>query len=986
MRPIKLELNYIGPYQNETIDFNDINQTLFLISGRTGSGKSMIFDAITHALFATASTSARGTESLRSQFAPTTEPSIVSFTFNFRGVNYTVERRLRYFRGTNTTETPPESSIYDEAGELIESGLTKVTSFITDLLQLDAIQFRQIGLLPQGEFRKFLVASSSDKEQILKTLFRTERFNALYQKLKTEYDEDKKQLDYKYQFILNEFKNEITEDLMSSSFKENTQLLLNKIEKKNTLLEEKKEQRENYKKELDRCLKEIQHAESNNKQVESYQNEQNELQEILKQEPVIKEKEKQLEIFLKVAKIKDSYMESKKYNHLVEESEKALSDISTKLETKKETHKNALKELDTLLKSEAQIETYKNQIKKLTKFDTEEYEKIQTEINKKEEVIHTLKKELKNADDELAGIESTLSGIKVTPDAQVTLREKLFDEKNKNETLKREFDTAEKYVKTKEDKKELNNKIMSLSKEREEIKAQIEKQNTDVQSLQGLDVKTINEMIEHLKVGAPCVVCQQTVSKIPDAIQFDAKLYTAFDQLNSEIKALETKLSVLNDYGLEKTREPSVIEKEIKETNKKVTEIENELDTIEVALKKKQELDETRATKKESIQKLNTQLEILTHEYHTLITRFQNFKEATSFDDFNTFKKVYKEMEDAINTFDTKQKVLEADINEEKLALTKLESRLDSVQYKKDTEKRILETHQSKVDTFIESHGEIDPADLESLFSVDGESLKEEIEQYYQAVRDKESVIKSIRTEISSFEMIDLREKYSVQKDISETIDTLSRVIGQLEHEIKILSLKQVKLREKIKEYTHKEESFTKLARFVELLNGKHGNPTLSRFVLVYYLEMILSQANIRLRKMTNGRYELRRVESYRSDQSLHIDVFDYFNNARRSVATLSGGESFQAALALALALSEIIQGEAGSIEMDMLLIDEGFGTLDEETLKIAIDTLFDLQKTGKMIGIISHVEELKTMIGNVLYVETEDERSKTKLVTPLSN
>ena len=71
---------------------------------------------------------------------------------------------------------------------------------------------------------------------------------------------------------------------------------------------------------------------------------------------------------------------------------------------------------------------------------------------------------------------------------------------------------------------------------------------------------------------------------------------------------------------------------------------------------------------------------------------------------------------------------------------------------------------------------------------------------------------------------------------------------------------------------------------------------------------------------------------------------------------------------------------------MDMLLIDEGFGTLDEETLKVAIDTLFDLQKSGKMIGIISHVEELKTMIGNVLYVETLDERSRTKLVTPLSN
>ena len=137
--------------------------------------------------------------------------------------------------------------------------------------------------------------------------------------------------------------------------------------------------------------------------------------------------------------------------------------------------------------------------------------------------------------------------------------------------------------------------------------------------------------------------------------------------------------------------------------------------------------------------------------------------------------------------------------------------------------------------------------------------------------------------------------------------------------------------------------------------------------------------ANVRLLEMTNHRYELRRSTSKSSRKTgLDIEVFDFYNNRPRHITSLSGGESFQAALTLALALNEALQQESGGISLDTMLIDEGFGTLDPETLDMAVNTLMELQTHGKMVGIISHVEELKERMENILEVTAVNERSTT--------
>jgi exonuclease SbcC len=146
-------------------------------------------------------------------------------------------------------------------------------------------------------------------------------------------------------------------------------------------------------------------------------------------------------------------------------------------------------------------------------------------------------------------------------------------------------------------------------------------------------------------------------------------------------------------------------------------------------------------------------------------------------------------------------------------------------------------------------------------------------------------------------------------------------------------------------------------------------------YVQMSYFERILRRANIRLRKMTGGQYDLiRRVDDLgkRAQVGLDIDVIDHHNGSTRSVNSLSGGEQFKASLALALGLSDEIQSSAGGVRLDTMFVDEGFGSLDGESLSLAISTLQDLTEGNRLVGIISHVDELKNKIDKQIVVEKQ--------------
>ena len=154
----------------------------------------------------------------------------------------------------------------------------------------------------------------------------------------------------------------------------------------------------------------------------------------------------------------------------------------------------------------------------------------------------------------------------------------------------------------------------------------------------------------------------------------------------------------------------------------------------------------------------------------------------------------------------------------------------------------------------------------------------------------------------------------------------------------------------------------------------------LETYIQTTYFDRIIARANVRLMKMTGGQYDLKRrktADTIRGQTGLELDVIDHYNGTERSVKTLSGGESFKASLALALGLSDEIQMSTG-IQLDTLFVDEGFGSLDPESLNQAYYTLAGLTEGNRQVGIISHVAELKERIDKQIVV-TKDKSGGSK-------
>ena len=174
------------------------------------------------------------------------------------------------------------------------------------------------------------------------------------------------------------------------------------------------------------------------------------------------------------------------------------------------------------------------------------------------------------------------------------------------------------------------------------------------------------------------------------------------------------------------------------------------------------------------------------------------------------------------------------------------------------------------------------------------------------------------------------------------------------------------------------EKRYGYVSSLADTANGKLSGKEkimLETYIQTTYFDRIIARANLRFMKMSDAQYELKRLEeasNNRSQSGLDLGVIDHYNGSQRSVKTLSGGESFMAALSLALGLSDEIQSSAGGIQIDTMFVDEGFGTLDSDSLELAYNALAGLTEGNRLVGIISHVSELKDKIDKQIVVTKE--------------
>ncbi|PTK70308.1 SMC family ATPase, partial [Staphylococcus haemolyticus] len=457
------------------------------------------------------------------------------------------------------------------------------------------------------------------------------------------------------------------------------------------------------------------------------------------------------------------------------------------------------------------------------------------------------------------------------------------------------------------------------------------------------------------------------------------------NQLNKEINEL-TKLETTSDYISNQMSELEINDDEISD----IDEIEQQLRTKNKEKEKLQLQIKQREKFKSALDKhkdVNHSLQIkhekflsLKHQFETLIKEFKSY---TNYDETNKFEQCFKQYEQIVTDHVSKNEVLEKEINQTKQQIEIETNNLNNNQLVIKELEQEISGHSDEINQEMKRIGLNSYKDVEILLSKldnkeqiemkiqqyehDHQKLTLEIERLSQLTKDNkpESVekLEATKTEIESNYNKYVEASATIQYQVQKNKDKFNSIMDHINY-----------LEKELKE---QQEIF----ELSEVLSGKNSKKlTLENYVLVYYLERIIHQANIRLERMSGERYQLKRRESISHGYSgLEIEVFDFHSNKSRHISSLSGGETFQASLALALGLSEVVQQESGGITLESMFIDEGFGTLDQETLETALDTLVKLKTSGRMVGIISHVSELKQRIPLILEVTSNQYQSQTR-------
>ncbi|HAB62069.1 MAG TPA: SMC family ATPase, partial [Lachnospiraceae bacterium] len=331
--------------------------------------------------------------------------------------------------------------------------------------------------------------------------------------------------------------------------------------------------------------------------------------------------------------------------------------------------------------------------------------------------------------------------------------------------------------------------------------------------------------------------------------------------------------------------------------------------------------------------------------------------------------------------FEVKQKKLQIQKFREAYdtAKTKYE-RLLALRCEREEEMRIVhaqgKVEKEELETALQKFGftSIEAYKEASMLEADRTALDDEIRTYIETCNEKEAKKKTLQETLGQESVIDVDK---LKEECKALTMQKEKVIEEKQayHTKQAVNEKAYKsMKEKLAKRSSLEEEYGIVKQLDNMTKGNNPDRLVfEQYVLASYFEDILNAANLRLLIMTNSRYELLRstgVSDARKKDSLDIEVLDHYTGKKRSVKSLSGGESFKAALSLALGMSDIIQSYAGGIEIDTLFIDEGFGTLDVESLEQALETLSKLTEKNRLIGIISHVNELKERINNQIVVE----------------
>ena len=1006
MKPIRLELKEFGPYKHEIVEWDKIiNEPIFLITGKTGSGKSTLFDAFVYALY-NKTTSGKDIASLRTKTADDKTRTTVIFDFELKNKLYRVERTLAYTKKGNKNQTSGKVAlieIVDNNENVLATKEQDVKEKIEQIIGLDDKQFCQLIILPQGKFKDFLLSKSSEKKETLRSLFNTFFYQKFIDKLSAyakEQDNDYKlkerELITKFdQFIFDE-KLDKFEFLKEENF-ENVNIQINN---QGNIISEKENVLTNLNKELENLREEHAKITKLNDKFVEFDKLKEKYEEIIKEENNIIEIQN---IIKKLEELEKNIDRISEYNKLImkenelvkkkEDLEKDFKDYSNKRDSNVKLGEQLeveKKEIEVIKNKLAEVKYFYDNIsafelafkeKKECETKLKEFDKNKLELSKYKENILKLEQSNKQELEKSESLKTNISKIDLSIVKKEVEVEKLEEYKNDKSSLEKNKVELEAKI----------DKLNLLRQKQSDLKNKVEELEKNKEK------EILNTFLEKLHDGDNCPLCQQKIIHVPEVIDVkheeDTLINKEYEDTNKEIIRLETIISnEQDDYKklqLQLNEQEKVInfdseselesikkekdenEKLLRVSQKAIEENQIQLDKLNSKVIELEKIIESEGDLKEKLSLANAKIEEYNKKVQQDIIDFKEYykgqeQQVTEFN--NNFKKYTEEK----SQLQLKEKELEIAIKNNKEHIISINSDLEELLDKFNNSK--LKEYYSD---FKEAHEALE--DLKDL-----KDYKEKVDAYNLAKKSLTNNIKKLEKELSKEvkpNLEEIKERVQLQEEkVSDfgkqlavqknTYNTNKELYSELYNEFKVWESNIKEVRE--------------IITLSNVLSGKtESKKSLETYVQGYYLDLILEAGSKRLLQMSNDRYRFeRRIEKAKGGglQGLDIEIYDVYLNSNRIVNSLSGGELFLASLSLALGLAEVIQNESGGISLETIFIDEGFGSLDSETLDMAITTLIDLQSYGRNIGIISHVSELKDRIRSKVEVYSENNYAKVRI------
>ena len=925
MKPLKLTMSAFGSYAGKNvIDFTGQQQGIFLITGDTGAGKTTIFDAITYALYNQTSGGERNGNMMRSQYARPETETYVELEFLYRGQTYRVRRNPDY----KITKTLKNGKIREQkVPHSVELTLPDGTVFpekknatdakIIEILGLTADQFSQIVMIAQGDFLKLLYTKSDERKMIFSKLFRTD----IYWKIQENLRRKSMEMDERIQENDRAFEQEKSRII---PLPESEELPLDELverlrERLKDALKEQNLRRAN----VEELNKKITKYEEINKLFVSLEKIRQNGKELEARQVESKERRQQIENALKADKVLVAEQQNLRQQQAVEQSVQAIAKME-----------------ETLTNNQEMFETLKTQLQEVEAEQKREAADIQKKMLALEQSFPSYEA-LQNARSE------EQQAKKVWEDLEKTSEESFHKKEAGIAALKEQQKQQEQVVEqTKKNWEQTSLSASESAKHYEHMYEAFLKEQAGI-------------LAENLSAGCPCPVCGSTVHPDPAKLSDHAVTELEVEQAKKTRAAAEEKRDMAYAaFEAEKTEKQKLAQAVEKE----------EADFVLAQTIAKQQ-------RKEAEQ-----------NYVSLQKIAEQIREKLVYPSLAEAKKQYAAMQKALEAAEQEIERKRQKVSELAEAMNTLKGQKLAEEENQKTAKKLAAKTEKEYAKLLEKSGFVseETYHLAILPERSRSKLEREEKEYESQCLRQQSEQKLLEKQVSGKTYTDtseLNEQLKAEKQaLKETEKTYMELHTAYENDRSVLQNCAVYL-EKGKKLESEDQVIKSLSKTANGRLSGSAKIDFETYIQRQYFKQIIHEANKRLLTMSNHQFILKLKEEAntgrKTNEGLDLSVYSLVTDSERDVKTLSGGESFLAALAMALGLSDIVERSAGAIHPDMMFIDEGFGSLDAQSRQQAIEVLAELAGDSRMVGIISHVTELKEQIDRKLVVSRTDKGSR---------